>query len=69
MDIQQSSASRVPEAGWPSLQGGELPPPGAENVKIQENSEKNQGTSGGPSTTVFRTFIAISNNQNKIFNI
>ena len=33
------------------------PPPGVENVKIQENSEKNQGTSRGPLGTLYNPFL------------
>ena len=32
----------------PPLSQFKIPPLGVENVKIRENSEKNQGTSGGP---------------------
>ena len=31
-------------------------PLGVENVKIRENSEKNQGTSGGPLGTLYNPF-------------
>ena len=40
---------------FPSI-GSDDPPPGVENVKIRENSEKNQGTSGGPLGTLYNPF-------------
>ena len=32
------------------------PPLGVENVKIRENSQKNQGTPGGPLRTLYNPF-------------
>ena len=52
-DIKRKNEKVCLEGGknphFPSI-GSDDPPPGVKNVKIQENSEKNQGTS----TNIFR---------------
>ena len=52
----ETSAPHQTQTGTPST-----PPPGVKNVKIQENSAKNQGTSGGPLGTLYNPFQAPKN--------